>query len=53
LRGNAGDAHGAQHRFVDCLAESMWRMQRDGREDDPQHYLDCIRRQTGAPPAGD
>jgi hypothetical protein len=45
LRG--GDAHGVEHRFIDCLAESMWRMQRDGREDDPRQYLDCARRQLG------
>jgi hypothetical protein len=48
-----GDAHETEHRFIDCLAESMWRMQREGREDDPRNYLDCIRRQAGmAPTAG-
>ncbi len=42
-----GDAHDTEHHFIDCLAESMWRMQRDGREDDPQSYLDCIRHRVG------
>jgi hypothetical protein len=52
LRVRGGDVHDAEHRFIDCLAESMWRMQRDGREDDPRHYLDCIRRRVGLGPAG-
>lgn len=46
-----GDAHAAAHRFIDCLAESMWRMQRDGREDDPRIYLACLRQRLGLPPA--
>jgi hypothetical protein len=46
-----GNVHEAEHRFIDCLAESMWRMQREGREDDPKNYLDCIRRQVGLRPA--
>jgi len=46
-----GDAHDAEHRFIDCLAESMWRMQREGREEDPQTYLNCIRRRVGLGPA--
>jgi hypothetical protein len=50
LRVHGGDVHDAEHRFIDCLAELMWRMQREGREGDPGPYLDCIRRQTGLPP---
>jgi hypothetical protein len=46
-----GDAHAAAHKFIDCLAESMWRMQRDGREDDPRNYLACLRQHLGLPPA--
>ena len=42
-----GDPHDTEHRFIDCLAESMWRMQREGREDDPRSYLDCIRHRLG------
>lgn len=44
------DAHALEHRIIDCLAESMWRMQREGREDDPARYLACIRHQLGLPP---
>jgi hypothetical protein len=53
LRAHGDDAHAAEHRFVDCLAEAMWRMQREGVEDDPQRYLACVQRQFGlaeAPP---
>ncbi len=50
VRVHRGDEHAVAHRFIDCLAESMWRMQREGREGDPDHYLDCIRRQFGLQP---
>ncbi|WP_295538447.1 DUF1841 family protein [uncultured Thiohalocapsa sp.] len=51
LRVHGDDVHTLEHRLLDCLAESMWRMQRDGREDDPNNYLACIRRTLGLPPA--
>ncbi len=40
-----------RQRFLDCQAELMWRMQRDGREDDPGNYLDAVRRRLGLGPA--
>jgi hypothetical protein len=53
LRIRGGDVHAVEHCMIDCLAESMWRMQREGREDDPHNYLACIRRQLGLPPTND
>jgi len=53
LRIHSGDAHAVEHQLLDCLAESMWRMQREGREDDPRNYLACIRRALGLPPTDD
>jgi hypothetical protein len=52
LRTHGGDAHQTEHKFIDCLAESMWRMQREGREDDPQNYLACLRQRLGLAPLG-
>ncbi|MFP4494801.1 MAG: DUF1841 family protein [Halochromatium sp.] len=39
-----GDAHAAEHRILDCLAEELWKIQRDGREFRPKAYLRCIKR---------
>ena len=52
VRAQGGDRHAAEHRIIDCLAEAMWRQQREGREDDPRLYLDCVRRQFHLGPAG-
>jgi hypothetical protein len=51
IRARGGERHDAEHRIIDCLAEALWRQQRDGREDDPRVYLDCVRRQLGLAPA--
>ena len=37
-----GDAHAAEHAMLECLAETLWRSQREGRLPDDQAYLDCI-----------
>jgi len=34
----------AQHAIIDCLAETLWRAQRDGTAPDGEAYLDCVRR---------
>jgi len=39
-----GDAHAAQHRVMDCLAEMVWRAQRDRQPPDGAAYLDCLER---------
>lgn len=37
-----GDAHEAQHRVMDCLAEMIWQAQRNGTAPDPDVYLHCL-----------
>jgi hypothetical protein len=37
-----GDRHEALHDAIECLAETMWRAQRDGAPPDAQAYLDCL-----------
>ncbi len=34
--------HPAQHQVLDCLAETMWQAQRDGKPPDSVAYLVCI-----------
>lgn len=37
-----GDEHAAQHAVMDCLAEMLWRAQRDRQPPDGAAYLDCL-----------
>jgi hypothetical protein len=46
-----GSAHDAAHLAQECLAETLWRAQRDGKPPDQQAYLDCLRRHAGLPPS--
>ncbi|MBI5039811.1 MAG: DUF1841 family protein [Gammaproteobacteria bacterium] len=39
------DRHALEHQMMECLAESLWRSQRDGIPPDEAVYLDCLRRQ--------
>ena len=39
-----GDAMAAQHAVIECLAETMWRAQRDNVPPDGDAYLECVRR---------
>ncbi|NBC49225.1 MAG: DUF1841 family protein [Gammaproteobacteria bacterium] len=39
-----GDVHAAEHQILDCLAEAIWKVQRDGGEFQPKPYLKCIKR---------
>jgi hypothetical protein len=36
------DRHEALHQALECLAETMWRAQRDGAPPDSAAYLDCL-----------
>ncbi|MEW6611750.1 MAG: DUF1841 family protein [Pseudomonadota bacterium] len=45
-----GDVHAAEHAIMECLAETLWQMQRSGSSLDMQGYLNCIRSQSGLPP---
>lgn len=37
------DRHALEHRLLDCLGETLWRAQRDGRLPDEAAYLECVR----------
>ncbi len=44
LAAKLGDRHAACHAILECLAEMMWRSQRDGTPPDAHAYLEQIRR---------
>lgn len=39
-----GDAHTAEHRMIDCLAETLWESQRGQQPPDEMLYLECLRK---------
>ena len=39
-----GDRHEALHQAIECLAETMWRAQRDNAPPDAAAYLLCLER---------
>jgi len=39
-----GDRHAACHEVMECLAETVWRAQRDGAAPDTPAYLECLKR---------
>ena len=47
IRLRAGDAHAAEHRIMECLAQSLWEAQRAGSMPDEACYLDCLRALAG------
>lgn len=40
----ATDLHAAEHALMECLAETLWEAQRQGRAPDERVYLDRLRR---------
>ncbi len=44
LASKNGDAHDAEHRMLDCLAETLWEAQREQRPPDELHYLESLRK---------
>ncbi len=38
------DLHTAEHRMMDCLAESLWLAQRNQRAPDEAAYLECLQK---------
>lgn len=47
IRLRSGEAHAAEHRIMDCLAQSLWEAQRSGEMPDETGYLDCLRHLAG------
>jgi hypothetical protein len=39
-----GERHAALHEAIECLAETIWRSQRDNAPPDGAAYLDCLSR---------
>jgi len=37
-----GDGHETEHQMMECLGETLWRGQRDGKAPDEQSYLRCV-----------
>lgn len=42
----AGERHEALHHALECLAETVWRAQRDGLPPDAAAYLSCLERRA-------
>lgn len=42
LLAKQGDAHGAEHRMMECLGEALWQAQRSGQAADEAAYLTCL-----------
>jgi len=40
----SGDRHDALHHAIECLAETVWRSQREGAPPDAAAYLSCLER---------
>jgi hypothetical protein len=47
LVATTGDVHEAEHRMMQCLAEGLWRLQRDDHPFNEKAYLKCIKRAGG------
>jgi hypothetical protein len=47
LLARKGDRHEALHEAIACLAEMIWRAQKDKTPPDAGFYLDCIRKRAG------
>lgn len=41
------EVHDAEHVLIECLGETLWRAQRDGRAMDAEQYLEDVRRAAG------
>ena len=41
-----GERHAAVHEAIECLAEMVWRAQRDGAVPDGAAYLECLERRA-------
>jgi len=43
------DRHAALHEAIECLAETVWRAQRDRAQPDAMAYLECLRKRAAGP----
>jgi len=42
-----GNTHEAEHLIMECIAEAMWKMQRNGGDANPKALLKCIKKRAG------
>jgi hypothetical protein len=47
LLAKTGDRHDALHEALECLAEMVWRSQKDKTPPDAGFYLDCLGKRSG------
>jgi hypothetical protein len=47
LLARKGNRHEALHEVIECLAETIWRAQKDKAPLDAGLYLDCLRKRAG------
>lgn len=47
LADSLGDAHDAEHRMIDCLAETLWEAQSQNSAPDERKYLERLRQLGG------
>jgi len=50
LLAKTGDRHEALHEAIECLAEMVWRSQRDNAPPDGAAYLECLRKRARLAP---
>lgn len=48
LLARSGERHAAMHEAIECLAETVWRSQRDRIPPDAAAYLECLERRARA-----
>jgi hypothetical protein len=48
LAARHGNRHEALHEAIECLAETVWRAQRDGAAPDAAAYLECLAKRARA-----
>lgn len=46
LQQRLGDTHEAQHGLMECLAETVWRAQRERMPPNAAAYLECMRKRA-------
>ena len=44
LRQRIGSEHAALHAVLECLGETLWQAQREGKTPDERSYLECLDR---------
>ncbi|SRR6266571_2628687 len=46
LLARCGERHAALHEAIECLAEMVWRSQREGKPPEAAFYLECLEKRT-------